>query len=99
MREIAFYEKDIKEKYSVKINEYVATDEANKETVFTLCNGYMGVRGALSLGGRFSEAGTYIAGLFDKKEKDESEAVCGLTIKNKAITPRLQSFPTVILPR
>lgn len=93
MREIAFYERDIKEKYSVKINEYVATDEANKETVFTLCNGYMGVRGALLLGGRFSEAGTYIAGLFDKKEKEESEAVCGLTIKNKAITPALAIVP------
>ena len=93
MREIAFYEKDIKEKYSVKINEYVATDEANKETVFTLCNGYMGIRGALSLGGRFSEAGTYIAGLFDKKEKEESEAVCGLTIRNKAITPALAIVP------
>ena len=36
MREIAFYERDIKEKYNVNINEYVATDEANKETVFTL---------------------------------------------------------------
>lgn len=78
MREIAFYEKDIKEKYSVKINEYVATDEANKETVFTLCNGYMGVRGALSLGGRFSEAGTYIAGLFVKKKKMKARRFAGL---------------------
>ena len=93
MREIAFYEKDIKEKYSVKINEYVAADEANKETVFTLCNGYMGIRGALSLGGRLSEVGTFIAGFFDKKEKEESEAVCGLTIKNKAITPAYAIIP------
>lgn len=93
MNEIAFYKKGIKEKYSVKINEYVAADEANEETVFTLCNGYMGIRGALSLGGRLSEAGTFIAGFFDKKEKEESEAVCGLTIKNKAITPAYAIIP------
>lgn len=93
MDEIAIFEKGIKEKYGIVLNEYQAADEANKETIFTLCNGYMGIRGALSLGGRFSEAGTYIAGLFDKKEKEESEAVCGLTIKNKAITPALAIVP------
>lgn len=93
MDEIAVFEKGIKEKYGIVLNEYQAADEANKETIFTLCNGYMGIRGALSLGGRFSEAGTYIAGLFDKKEKEESEAVCGLTIKNKAITPALAIVP------
>ena len=90
---IAVFENGIQDKYCIVLNEYASSDEANKETVFTLCNGYMGIRGALSLGGRFSETGTYIAGLFDKKEKEESEAVCGLTVKNKAITPALAIVP------
>lgn len=76
---------------------YEASDEANMETVFTLSNGYLGVRGALELPSANKCQGTYIAGVYDKPENDTVEEVCGLTLKNKAITPAYAIAPDLNL--
>lgn len=76
---------------------YDAADETNLETVFTLSNGYMGVRGALEVPSANKCQGTYITGVYDKPEKDTAEEVCGLTLKNKAITPAYAIMPDLNL--
>ena len=72
---------------------YDVNEEANQETIFTLANGYMGVRGAIELPSQKKCQGTYLAGVFDKPEEPDDAVVCGLTLRNKAITPAYAIVP------
>jgi kojibiose phosphorylase len=46
-----------------------------QETLFTIGNGYLGLRGILEEGSRQNYAGTYIAGVYDHKEGQPAELV------------------------
>ena len=87
------YLKDINENFCVQENVYDCKEDENLETVFTLSNGYIGLRGATELDAQKKCRGTYIAGIYDKLETDEAQEVCGLTLKNKAITPAYAIIP------
>lgn len=50
------------------------TNLAN-ETKFTLCNGYMGIRGSFEEGSQVSHPGNFIAGIFDKSDSWNKEIV------------------------
>lgn len=93
MKGILQYLSEVDEKKAVvRINDPIE-NEAAEETVFTLSNGYLGVRGSVAVACANKENGTFIAGLFDKVEKGEANEVCGLTLKNKAITPAYAIVP------
>lgn len=93
MENISFYEKDLLSDWTVSKSQFVASDEANDETIFTLSNGYMGIRGALELDGLYKSEGTYIAGLFDKVEVESNIKRDRGYVKNKAITPAYAIVP------
>ena len=93
MENISFYEKDLLSDWTVSKSQFVASDEANNETIFTLSNGYMGIRGALELDGLYKSEGTYIAGLFDKVEVESNIKRDRGYVKNKAITPAYAIVP------
>ena len=81
------------EEWSIIREGYDVNEEANQETIFTLANGYMGIRGAIELPSQNKCHGTYLAGVFDKLEVPDDSVVCGLTLQNKAITPAYAIVP------
>lgn len=93
MTVIEKYKKIQREDWCVVREGYELEEEANLETVFTLSNGYMGIRGAIELPSLNKAPGTYVAGVFDKPEVPDDSVVCGLTLQNKAITPAYAIMP------
>lgn len=63
------------EKWLICQNNYNNKLNHRYETIFTLANGYMGVRGTLEDGADDKYAGTYIAGIFDKSDAKVKELV------------------------
>lgn len=55
-------------------NEYISKDNRKYETLFTLANGYRGLRGALEFSS-IGERGNLIAGIFDKSYAQVTEIV------------------------
>lgn len=92
MRDIGFYTQNIREDWALKKSAHIPEEEADDETLFALANGYMGVRGSLPLPCANGNAGTYIAGLYDKKETEEVLTDRG-KVKNKALTPAYAIVP------
>lgn len=92
MKSIAFYRETCKSGYTFIVNQYRAEEALNEETLFTLSNGYLGLRGATELPALEKDAATYLAGIYDKKETEEKAANRGV-VKNKAITPAYATVP------
>lgn len=92
MKDIAYYLQGIEDTWCVRKTAFAPDGEADDETIYTLSNGYLGVRGALELDGRTKDAATYIAGLYDKKEEPETVESRGY-VKNKALTPAYAVVP------
>lgn len=62
------------ELWKVSLNEYSSDDSKKYETLFTLANGYRGIRGALEFSSK-GNRGNYIAGIFDKSQSQVTEIV------------------------
>ncbi len=60
--------------WEINQNNYDSKINRKKETVFTLANGYRGIRGAIEFSD-IGERGNYIAGIFDKSEAQVTEIV------------------------
>ncbi|WP_027307813.1 glycoside hydrolase family 65 protein [Caloramator sp. ALD01] len=60
--------------WNVEINEYNSTQNRKYETIFTLANGYRGLRGAIEFS-KIGERGNFIAGVFDKNTAQVTEIV------------------------
>ena len=91
---IQHYLDDLREGWCVTQREYDPTDEGGWETRLTLCNGNVGVRGALELPSAGQSPATYFAGVFDKPDIATPGKAYALLLKNKAITPALAIMPT-----
>lgn len=63
------------EKYLLVQDKYDGNLNLKYETLFTLANGYMSVRGSFEEGSVRERRGTYIAGVFDKSEAQVKELV------------------------
>lgn len=61
--------------WTIGDSEYPAERRGYFETIFTLCNGYMGIRGNLEGGGQSFMRGTFIAGVYDQGEAPVEELV------------------------
>lgn len=55
-------------------DEYNSNENRKYETIFTLANGYRGIRGSLNFSSR-GENGNFIAGVFDKSDAQVAEIV------------------------
>lgn len=77
----------------VRQSAYAAAEEGGWETLLTLCNGYVGIRGALELPSAGRQPASYFAGVFDKPDRPEQGTACGLKLLNKAKTPALANAP------
>ncbi|MCA1072214.1 glycoside hydrolase family 65 protein [Clostridium bowmanii] len=60
--------------WKISLNEYNNYDNKKYETLFTLANGYRGIRGALEFSSK-GNRGNYIAGIFDKSQSQVTEIV------------------------
>ncbi|MGV8983327.1 glycoside hydrolase family 65 protein [Clostridium sp.] len=60
--------------WNIPLNEYNSYDNKKYETLFTLANGYRGMRGALEFSSK-GNRGNYIAGIFDKSQSQVTEIV------------------------
>ena len=81
--------------WQVTQHDYRVEDEGGWETLFTLCNGYVGLRGALELPSSGNEAAAFFAGVFDKPDFDEGQTPFGIrNIKSKALAPAMAIAPT-----
>lgn len=60
--------------WKISLNEYNSYDSKKYETLFTLANGYRGIRGALEFSSK-GNRGNYIAGVFDKSQSQVTEIV------------------------
>lgn len=60
--------------WNLEQNEYINKDNRKYETLFTLANGYKGLRGALEFSS-IGERGNLIAGIFDKSYAQVTEIV------------------------
>jgi kojibiose phosphorylase len=60
--------------WEISLNEYNSYDNKKYETLFTLANGYRGIRGALEFSSK-GNRGNYIAGIFDKSQSQVTEIV------------------------
>ena len=60
--------------WKISLNEYNNYDNKKYETLFTLANGYRGMRGALEFSSK-GVRGNYIAGIFDKSQSQVTEIV------------------------
>jgi kojibiose phosphorylase len=60
--------------WRVEQKEYLKTENRKFETLFTLANGYRGLRGALEFT-KIGEKGNFIAGVFDKASAQVTEIV------------------------
>ncbi len=92
MKNISFYREGIQPGWTLESRSYRPESAAEEETLFTLSNGYMGIRGAVGADTPYGAPGTYIAGLFDKKETEEKGKDRGF-VKDKAITPAYAIVP------
>ena len=90
---IAEYKKSISKEWSIVIDKYSVGEEANEETLLTLCNGYAGCRGSVELPSMNKQQAVYLAGVYDKPDRTDHSEVFGLTIQNKAITPSYAIAP------
>lgn len=59
----------------IEENQYSFDRQGYYETIFTLTNGYMGIRGNLEGSKKFHSKGTFISGVFDKGEAQVVEIV------------------------
>ncbi len=75
-------------------DDYSDSYEEGEETVFTLTNGYIGVRATRELTSPNAIGGAYIAGLYDKPDKYEKVERFGLIMVNKALCPSYAILPT-----
>ena len=87
----------VSENWYIVRSGYSPEDESNLETVFTLANGYMGIRGSLELPSRGKECGTYAAGVFDKIEVQQEYDAAASKMRNKAITPAYAIMPDMLM--
>lgn len=62
------------ELWNLKQKEYICNNNIKYETLFTLANGYRGLRGALEFSD-IGERGNLIAGIFDKSDAQVTEIV------------------------
>ena len=92
-RSIQSFRGKIRPAWALSLATYDAADEGDWETLFTLCNGYAGVRGALELASAKRTPATLFAGVYDKPDKPEFGTACGLKLLNKALTPALAIAP------
>ena len=83
----------LKDEWHVTREGYSLEDEANQETLFTLSNGYMGVRGAIELPTQGNCRATYLAGVYDKQETRGAFDERMVIKQNKAITPAYAIVP------
>jgi len=60
--------------WKISLDEYNSYDNRKYETLFTLANGYRGIRGALEFSSKGNK-GNYIAGIFDKSQSQVTEIV------------------------
>lgn len=60
--------------WKLSLTEYNSCDNKKYETLFTLANGYRGIRGALEFSSK-GNRGNYIAGIFDKSQSQVTEIV------------------------
>ncbi|MCX7951860.1 MAG: glycoside hydrolase family 65 protein, partial [Clostridiales bacterium] len=60
--------------WNVVLNEYNSSQNRKYETIFTLANGYRGLRGAIEFS-KIGERGNFIAGVFDKNTSQVTEIV------------------------
>lgn len=60
--------------WNVILNEYNSSQNKKYETIFTLANGYRGLRGAIEFS-KIGERGNFIAGIFDKNTSQVAEIV------------------------
>ncbi|MGH4120476.1 glycoside hydrolase family 65 protein [Clostridium sp.] len=60
--------------WKISLDEYNSYDNKKYETLFTLANGYRGIRGALEFSSK-GNRGNYIAGIFDKSQSQVTEIV------------------------
>lgn len=91
---ISRLEKEIAPGWGLTQQSYLADEEAGWETLFTLCNGYVGLRGSLNLPSRKSEAAAFFAGVFDKPDIDQGMTTFGVSgIKSKALAPAMAIAP------
>ncbi|WP_298845878.1 glycoside hydrolase family 65 protein [Clostridium sp.] len=60
--------------WKISLDEYNSYNNRKYETLFTLANGYRGIRGALEFSSKGSK-GNYIAGIFDKSQSQVTEIV------------------------
>ncbi|HCD10147.1 MAG TPA: kojibiose phosphorylase [Thermoanaerobacter sp.] len=63
------------DKWLIFQNEYNTEVNPRYETLFTLTNGYMGVRGTFEEGSEGERSGNFIAGIFDKSDAQVREIV------------------------
>ncbi|AIS52012.1 trehalose and maltose hydrolase [Thermoanaerobacter kivui] len=63
------------DKWLIFQNEYNTEVNPRYETLFTLTNGYMGVRGTFEEGSEGEKPGNFIAGIFDKSDAQVREIV------------------------
>lgn len=75
---LVFLEKKILPGWKLTQQNYLPEEETDWETRFTLCNGYLGLRGGLNLSGSGSEAAAYLTGVFDKPYEDEGQTTYGV---------------------
>ena len=93
MRDIEYYKNGVEKGWYLEINRYRPGEEKNEETLFTLSNGYLGIRGALELESCGKDAATYIAGLYDKDEAETQVSPQRGFVKSKALTPAYATVP------
>lgn len=60
--------------WKISLDQYNSYDNKKYETLFTLANGYRGIRGALEFSSK-GNRGNYIAGIFDKSQSQVTEIV------------------------
>lgn len=85
---------ETRDEWCIRQTAYDPTEEDGWETLLTLCNGYVGVRGAVEVASAGQAPATYFAGVFDKPDLAAPAKAYGLMLKNKAITPALAITPT-----
>ena len=81
--------------WCIEKSNYDPSEEAYLESIFTLSNGYIGIRASLELASSGSEPGTYFAGVYDKLDNSVDNNLFGVSIKNKAITPSYAIAPSM----
>ena len=93
MKDIGFYKNGIEQGWTVEKSSYQKEEERGDETIFTLSNGYLGIRGSLEISSANKDAATFIAGLYDKDEAPSVGPAKRGYVKNKAITPAYATVP------